>query len=62
MGGIRDERNPMPRLRIDTTGNTGIYATLNVMAQSIEGIVGKRSVGVVNAPLAGRGLISIPSP
>ena len=54
MGGNREERNPRLKLRIGTTGNTGIYAALNILTQAIEGVVGRSSVDEVDSELIGR--------
>ena len=62
MGKIREEPNSRLRLRFGTTGYPGSYATLNIMAESIGGIVGNISSNEADAALIGRGLIAIPNP
>ena len=61
-GGIRDEKKPRLTLRIGATGNTGSYATPNISAHPIEGLVGSRSVDEANSALSRSGEIVIPSP
>ena len=58
----RDGPNPKLRHRVGTTGKTGSYATLNIMVESIGGVVGNRPSNEANEALRGGGLIAIPNP
>ena len=50
------------KLRIGPAGKTGPYATLNIMAQTIDGIVGKRYAEEAAQSLRNNGAIDIPNP
>ena len=59
----REEVNPRRKLRIGTMGNAGSQAAIKVMVETIEGIVGARSLVEVNAELEARGgMAEIPDP
>ena len=57
-----EQRQGRLKLTIGPTAKTGTYATLNIMAQTIGGIVGNKSQEEVAEATASSGSIEIPDP